>query len=160
MKKIFITKSKFVLVDNKNFENLNKYKWFYNGGYASRNKRFSSGIWKNVFMHHEIIGNIKNWKVKQIDHINNDKLDNRVSNLRIVTVSQNAINRPFQKNNESGFKGVFWQSKNNKWRAQINCNKKRISLGMFKNPKEAALFYNQAAIKYFGKYAYLNEVAL
>lgn len=99
---------------------------------------------------------------EQVDHIDRDKSNNRWSNLRIATNSQNHINKEKQKNNTSGFKGVGFQ-KNRKhlktpWRVRIKVNKKEIYLGHFSTPEKAALAYNEAAIKYFGEYARLNEV--
>ena len=87
----------------------------------------------------------------QVDHANHDTLDNRRSNLRIATPSQNAANRNKYKNNTTGFKGVFCRPGN---RYQAKCQGKH--LGMFGCPIEAARAYDLAAIERFGAFALLN----
>ncbi len=67
----------------------------------------------------------------QIDHINRDKSDNRISNLRSVTDSQNKNNRDMQQNNTSGETGVLYSRKRKKWKAYINVSGRQISLGHF-----------------------------
>ena len=91
----------------------------------------------------------------EIDHINGDKSDNRISNLRICTINQNRQNKPKYKNNKSGFKGVYFESSpriKNPWRARIVVNKKPISLGNFSTKLEAHKAYQEAAKKYFGEF--------
>ena len=93
-----------------------------------------------------------------IDHINRVKTDNRISNLRLVTKTQNQQNRVgVQANNKSGYKGVSWCRRSKKWMAQIRVNTKTKFLGYYTDPKEAAKVYNQNATKYFGEFAHLNE---
>ena len=95
---------------------------------------------------------------KEIDHIDGNSLNNDINNLRMVTKSQNAMNRKSRKNSSSIYKGVCWDKIRNKWVVHITINKKLKYLGRFINEKEAALVYNEAAIKYHGEYAKLNEV--
>jgi hypothetical protein len=73
----------------------------------------------------------------QIDHINGDKQDNRIANLRVVTNKQNCENKPLQKNSTSGFVGVNWKASANKWVAQICHNQHVIYLGLFNKIEEA-----------------------
>jgi hypothetical protein len=80
-----------------------------------------------------------------IDHINNNKKDNRITNLRLVTVSENGQNRGKQLNNTSGYKGVSWAKKSKKWEACIRKNGKTIHLGFFINIEDAYECYKQAA---------------
>lgn len=102
-----------------------------------------------IKLHREIIGA----KVGEItDHVNGDTLDNRRSNLRVCTVKDNSRNRGLQKNNRSGFKGIY-RTVNGNYRAQIHVNKKRIVLGHFKTAVAASRAYNIAAKKYFGEFA-------
>ena len=83
----------------------------------------------------------------EVDHINNDKLDNRVSNLRVITHRQNLLNRlHLFRNNKSGYRGVSWSKGMKKWVAQITRNNKTISLGFFNDPRKAAKKYNEYAI--------------
>lgn len=93
----------------------------------------------------------------QIDHKNGDPSDNRKCNLRVCLKGKyNAINRPKQKNNTTGYKGVF--RKNGSYAACIRVDQKLKHIGMFETPEEAALAYNQKALEYFGEFAYLNEI--
>lgn len=94
-----------------------------------------------------------------VDHINGDKLDNRRSNLRYATVAQNQYNRKVgQKNNKSGYKGVWYREDQKKYRALIRFNNKLKHLGQYKTAEEAAEVYNNAAKSLFGDYARLNEI--
>ncbi len=83
-----------------------------------------------------------------IDHINADKSDNRISNLRDVTQQENTKNRRIGKNNTSGFTGVWWVARINKWRARIGVNKKMLYLGSFTKKSEAITARKDANIKY------------
>ncbi len=77
---------------------------------------------------------------EQIDHKNNVRSDNRLSNLRLATHSQNMMNQPARKNNTSGVKGVDWDKTCNKWRARCQVNGKRKSVGWFDSLEEAENF--------------------
>ena len=104
------------------------------------------------YMHREIMGNPK----KDIDHMNNNKLDNRKQNLRLCSPSQNGSNMKIPKSNKSGFKGVSWNKQHKKWSAYIYKNYKHIFIGSFEDKQEAALAYNKAATVYFGEFARIN----
>jgi len=98
------------------------------------------------------------WPKGDIDHTDQDKSNNSWDNLRESTNSANGANRPKQRNNTSGFKGVFWSKSSKKWRAQIRYNGKSIHIGTFACPVEAARAYNGKAIELFGTYAHLNII--
>lgn len=87
-----------------------------------------------------------------IDHINGNPLDNRKCNLRIATPTQNNMNMKKRSDNISGYKGVGWQKKRNKWRARITINKKTIELGHFNTIEEAIKARQKAEEEYFGEY--------
>ena len=93
------------------------------------------------------------WPAGQLDHINGDKADNRITNLREATNGQNKANTfKAQKNSISGIKGVHqWRS--DRWTAQIRADGKRYYLGSFKTPEEARMAYADAAARYFGEFA-------
>lgn len=78
------------------------------------------------------------WPDGQIDHINHDKSDNRIENLRVVSNAENAKNRKMARNNTSGVAGLYWVKETSKWIARIHVNKKLINLGTFTNIADAA----------------------
>lgn len=96
-----------------------------------------------------------NWPKYQIDHINNNRLDNRWENLREATPAENARNVSMFCSNTSGFKGVGLnnKSKTKPWRARISVNKKSISLGYFATAEEAFEAYKKAAEFYHKEFA-------
>ena len=98
----------------------------------------------------------------EVDHKHgeNTKNDNRKSNLRICTSSQNNMNRKIFSNNKSGCTGVIWNKDTNKWIAYITVNKKRIHLGSFINFKDAKQARKEAEEKYFGEWSYNNSVII
>ena len=93
----------------------------------------------------------------QIDHINGIRDDNRWVNLRSATRSQNMCNRGKLSSNTSGYTGVTWHPKTQKWRAVINHNKKTYSLGLFVTKEEASQAYREAAKKYHKNYRAENR---
>lgn len=93
------------------------------------------------------------WPEGQIDHINGIKHDNRISNLRVATHSQNCWNKPKQSNNTSGFKGVTFHKTTCKYHARICANKKSISLGYYQTAEEASNAYVKAAGELHGQFA-------
>lgn len=81
----------------------------------------------------------------EIDHIDGDPRNNRISNLRECNRSENICNTKHRKNNTSGYKGVTWSKAANKWIAQIWKNSKRHHLGCFEDPEKAFEAYCKAA---------------
>lgn len=117
--------------------------------YAARSAR-KDGRWTTVFMHSLITG----WRL--VDHVNGNGLDNRRSNLRPATPSQNQANRSTRRDSSSGFKGVYWYTDRQLWRARITANRKVRSLGYFRTAEAAARAYDEAALELFGAYARPN----
>ena len=96
-----------------------------------------------------------------VDHIDTSNLNNTRQNLRVCTHGQNTANRrkPAHKNGtHSRFKGVTWHKSSERWVAQLRVNYRLVTIGYFKDEREAALAYNEAARKHFGEFARLNEV--
>ena len=87
------------------------------------------------------------------DHADRNPLNNRKSNLREATRSQQNMNRGMQKNNTSGFKGIYWMKSCKKWQAFININKKKTHLGYFKDKDDAIKARLEAEAKYYGEFA-------
>ena len=87
------------------------------------------------------------WPAGQIDHINRKGSDNRIANLRDCTASQNQHNRSIPRSNTSGYLGVSWCKKNEKWRVQIRAKNKVMSLGHFHCPMEASNAYQAAKLQ-------------
>ena len=85
----------------------------------------------------------------EIDHINGDPRDNRVSNLRVCSSAENNKNKRRRKDSTSGMKGVCWHSRDRKWRARIQVDGHRKHLGLFDDPSEASRVYEAAAEYYF-----------
>ena len=90
-----------------------------------------------------------------VDHINGDTGDNRWCNLRSTTLAGNQHNRRLNGNSTSGYKGVHVADPNSPkpYRARIQVNNKRVSLGRYRTAEEASAAYCAAAVKYFGEFA-------
>lgn len=141
------------IVSPDDYHDLARYTWHIISGYACRSY-YLDGKRTTQRMHRQILNAEKGYYV---DHINGDRLDNRRSNIRQCTSSQNAMNRK-RTNAVSGLKGVYKTTKNktNPYWAGITLGRKTITLGTFKNPEEAAQAYDRKAIELFGDFATTN----
>lgn len=145
VKKISLTQGQFSLIDDDDFEKFGFLKWsvtkMTRGGksvfYAYR-KKFG----KTVYLHREILDNPNG----EVDHINRNRLDNRKSNLRIITREENAKNHNLYFNNTSGHVGVYWHSKNKNWQVRINRKSIKKSFGSYKTKEEAIKVYLQLGL--------------
>ena len=152
MKQIPLTQDKFAIVDDEDFEELNRYKW-----HAHKNRenfyavRFCKG--KRVSMHRVILNAPDDL---QCDHMNHNGLDNRKCNLRLCTVAQNNHNRRPRKNATSKYKGVSFDTYKKKWEAAIRIKSLRIHIGRFNYEQDAAIAYDFKAAELFGEFAFLN----
>jgi hypothetical protein len=90
----------------------------------------------------------------EIDHINGDKSDNRISNLRLATPAQNISAQGPRKNNTSGVRGVNFDAQTGKWRARIEVNEKAISLGRHDTFEGAVKARRDGEDRYFGEFAF------
>lgn len=143
-----ISKGKVALIDKEDFELVSKHNWYFTGKYAR------CGHKPNHLMHRLIMGIPTNGMT--IDHINRNGLDNRRNNLRIVTVSQNNINRGISRRNTSGYTGVHWHSRRKKWIAVLQIDKKKIALGIFDTKEEAIKCRKEGEKKHYKEFAIIN----
>jgi hypothetical protein len=160
MKRIPLTQGKFALVDDEDYDRLVAMgSWqFLKNGYAT------TDLWENkkprkVYMHRVILGLSVGDKLV-VDHVDLDKLNNQKLNLRTCKQYQNSANRGLNKNNSSGYKGVCFDKRKNKWMAKIQVNRKYMFCGYETTPELAALRYNEFAQKHFGEFAVLNQVSV
>jgi len=153
-------KNKFALVDDDKYPELVKYRWHCSHtGYARRTvvhtNSDKSKKYECIFMHKCLLNAPDK---KFIDHKNRNTLDNRIENLRICTPQENSRNRAVSIVNPSGYKGVFYRKDRNIYYSMIQINGKQKYLGYFKKAIRAAKAYNDAAIKYYKEFAFLNII--
>jgi len=147
VREIQLTQGKVALVDDEDFEEISKHKWYAkkigNTFYAMRwSTKFEreNGYSTHVLMHRQILG--ITGKPGDTDHISGDGLDNQKKNLRIVTIRQNGQNR--HEKTSSIFPGVCWNKSSSKWQANINIDGRKKHLGLFINEYDAFLSYKKA----------------
>ena len=138
MKQILVGKDKYAIVDDKNYNKLKDYKWYFHNGYAQR-QDYSKRHGYYIFMHWDIIG--KPPKGLLMDHLNGNRLDNQRNNLRICTYSQNSLNRHTPDGKPILIEGKGWHKKRKRFQAQIYMNGKKKHLGFFKSEIEAKNIY-------------------
>lgn len=152
-KEIPLTKGAVAIVSDEDYERVSQYKWsLQSAGYAVRGIK-RDGRWTHELMHRFILGD--SCAGLDVDHINMDRLDNRRSNLRMATRSQNMANT---RAISGKFKGVSYDRRRSKYTAVIHVGKHKIWLGYHRTAEDAAAAYNVAAIKFFGDYARLNKL--
>lgn len=135
--------------DLEDYDKIKNYCWsLTNDGYVSTHIKKKQTLFHKLIMNNE---------VGIIDHINHNVQDNRKSNLRIVTSSQNGMNASLSKNNTSGVTGVKWHKKQQKWVATITINYKRIWLGSFVDFDDAVKARKKAEEEYYGEFSYDNS---
>lgn len=154
MKKIKITNTnKYMLVDDEDFEWFNQFSIILRGGGYAARLFYINGKQKTLLIHREIMNAERN---QLVDHKNQNKLDNRKSNLRFCSRSTNAMNCKVHKHNTSGYKGVSYMKSIKKYRAYIVLKDKQINLGCYSNKTDAAKAYDKKALELFGEFASLN----
>ena len=150
MREITMKNGTTFLIDDEDYEIVSKRTWYLSpDGYVKRCE-LVEGKKKTVSVHRLVMNAPAGM---QVDHINRNPLDNRKENLRICTASQNACNRPKLRTNKSGYKGVAWDYKSNKWRVQIDFEGNKTNVGCFTDPREAHRAYCEKAKELQGEYA-------
>lgn len=161
MKQIILNKGFVALVDDADYEELNKFRWTAiskkNASTYAQRSCYKRKPPKKYLMHRVILG-VTDPSI-QIDHADRNGLNNCRSNLRIATQSQNNANRRPNFKRTSNYLGVQPNnSRKNPWRARIQVNGKKINLGCYPNQEWAALAYNAGAKKFFGEFATYNNI--
>jgi hypothetical protein len=162
MKEIQLTQGKVALVDDEDYARVSALKW--NVQYDKTKDRWVAvrrgpvidGKSSTLMMHRFILGITD--MTMEVDHIYHDTLDNRKSQLRVVTSSQNNQNRHKSKNCSSKYKGVCYVKRLKKWSGYITVDRKIKYLGLFLNEIDAAKEYNKMAIIHFGECCLLNQI--
>lgn len=149
-------KGKVVIIDDIDFEKIKKYLWYWLP-YKKHGYAWAKVNKKTLLLHRFILNTPKKMVT---DHKNGNGLDNRRENIRICTMSENLIYKGKLINNTTGYKGVYHEkrSKRNPWFVRLMVKGKLYCLGCYKTKTDAALAYNKAALKYHGKFAYLNKI--
>jgi hypothetical protein len=138
----------YAIVDAADYEWLRQYNWHFLNGYAARRTKG-----KTIYMHQQIMQPPEGMAV---DHHNRNKLDNRRSNLRVCTNSENKRNQGKKSGSFSPFKGVGYSKSRHKWFARLHFEGKAIWLGYCEDEIAAARAYDRAAVAYFREFAHLN----
>jgi hypothetical protein len=148
-----LTHGQNAIVDTEDFERISQWNWY--AHYVPRSNSFRAARMENrkLILMHRVIMNCPD--ELEVDHEDHNQLNNRKSNLRNCTHAQNNHNCRTKQNSHHGFKGVTL-SRQNTWIARIRHDGKRIWLGTFPTPEEAARAYDNAAILYHGQFACLN----
>jgi hypothetical protein len=166
MKKIEINSktygTKYVLVDDEDYDLVNKYKWnldkmdgdkFYAIHSVNKGRDETGKFRYTSFKIHRLI---MNFPKSHIDHKDNDGLNNQRSNLRLATSQQNSANSTVSKRNKTGFKGVTYRKDVDRYACRVRVNGDCLCYGHYKTPEEAAKKYNEVALLHFGEFAKIN----
>ena len=144
---INLTRGQVAIIDEEDFQRISQEHWcaikIKGRYYAIQGKR------TNLYMHRIIMGATDD---EQIDHVNNNGLDNRKRNLRRCTNAQNNWNKGKHRDNTSGFKGVSYDPDRGKWRARLMVNGKFVWLGRHHTAQAAYMAYTTKAKEVFGEF--------
>lgn len=144
---LFDNKNNMCIIDADDYDRVSQYYWSkYSENY------FCSCVNGTKEWLHRFIMNAQ--QGEYVDHINNDYDDYRKSNLRICNNAENNRNRWLQSNNTSGYPGVSWSKREQRWRSRIKVNGHEIHLGYFINKDDAIKAKQLAEDKYFGDFSY------
>lgn len=141
-------------IDKDDYELCKNYRWYIDGNGYILGYPIGATKKQAIKQHRLVMGVANSDSNIEVDHIYHDQLDNRKSQLRLVTRCQNTYNTRLKSDNTSGYKGVYKSNYKDKtyWHAQINYNGKRIHLGSFPDFESAVKARKEAEQKYHGEY--------
>lgn len=142
--------------DKEDYDLIKDYCWYFD----SKNYLKARDGQDKISLHKLVMGTIGAPSEIEVDHIKQKRYDNRKSQLRIATNSQNQFNKGLRKNNTSGFTGVIWNEKEQIWKSFIGIDYECIYLGRFNTKEEAIKARKEAEEKYFGEWSYDNSQAM
>jgi hypothetical protein len=152
VKMIALSNGKSAIVDPEDYERIKDVTWSVstigNTQYLMSRKMVGRKI-AYTLLHRLIMGASPD---QLVDHINGDGLDNRKGNLRIATKSQNAMNAKLRSDNTTGFKGVCYIPKRNRYSARIHANGKKYASAFYRTALEAAMAYKDMATSLHGEF--------
>lgn len=161
MKIIKLTKNRFAVVDDADYDRVRKHVWYARKNqtgnwYAATTIRIN-GKRKQIHMHKFLLNIMGRYPL--VDHVDRDGLNNRRCNLRISTHQQNTRHSVKRRGHYTSIhKGVCWSSSDRRWLCQVGLGNRKMYRKMFKNEIDAAKEYNRIAREVFGSYAILNDV--
>jgi len=126
-----------------------------NAGHLDNDGYLRTRVNGKLYLNHRIIFLMKNgYFPKIVDHIDGNKLNNKIENLRKATKSQNSLNKKTRVDSRSGIKNVYWYKPTEKWKVAISINQKRKHIGYFENLELAELVALEASNKFHGAFQY------
>ena len=141
--------------DLEDYDKIKNYCWYIDDREFVKSNTIINNKRTIIYMH-RLIMDVTDTNI-DVDHIKHKRYDNRKSQLRVATSSQNIRNSKLSKNNTSGITGVWKDNKTNKWQAEIMLHKEKIYLGQYDTKEEAAKIRKEAEEKYFGEWSYDNS---
>lgn len=155
-------------VDNEFVEWMKKYTWYSEGDKESNQRYLVSGVKdekgvQSIIRYHvEIMrSELETYDLEGsqpiVDHIDGDETNNLKRNMRVVTQSENNMNKKVQKNNTTGFVGVEWKKSSGMWNSSLTVRGKAIHLGSYYYLRNALRVRIEAEKKHFGEHSFYNR---